>query len=211
MEEIIEKEYQIKEQENLKKNKGKRTYVATDRSTILARYPEDILHRICKMKLSENICRNNGFVLDGYPKTYKESKDIFLDKNPAEIFFTEEDKHNEEKYIVNNAIYPGNIIILKDFTEDFLKNRMKHMSEEEKKDSHYNDEGFHRRMALYKTNNESPNQPSVQEFFKKHKSTYLALDCKLSESDLTEKIKSFFERVNLNLIKGRTNKFNEIG
>ena len=196
-EELIEREYQIKEQENLKKNKGKKGYVPLDRSTIQLRIPEDLLHKICKLKLNENICRNNGFVLDGYPRSYKDSKEIYLEKNPNEHFFTEEDKNNEEKYLINSNIFPNMIIILKDYTDDYLKSRLKLFSEEEKKDSHYNEESFNRRIALYKSINDSAGNPSVQEFFKKYKSTYLALDCKLSEVDLINKLKAFIEKVKL--------------
>jgi adenylate kinase len=195
VEDLIEKEYQIREQENQKKNKNKRGYVPIDRATIQVRIPDDIIQKLCKMKLNENICRNNGFVLDGYPRSYKDARDIFLEKNPNEIFFSEEDKTNEEKYLINPNIFPNNIIILKDFADEFLKSRMRHMPEEEKKDSHYNEEGFTRRMAFYRSTNETSSQQSVQDFFKKYKSTYLGLDCKLGENDLIHKIKAFFEKV----------------
>ena len=46
--------------------------------------------------------------------------------------------------------FPNNIIILKDYTDNFLKVRMKQMPEEERKDTHYNDEGFTRKMAIFK-------------------------------------------------------------
>ena len=74
---------------------------------------------------------------------------------------------------------------------------MKQMPEEERKDTHYNDEGFTRRMAIFRNLNESTVITNVQDFFKKYKSSYLALDCKVNEIELLSKIKnSLLEKVN---------------
>lgn len=35
------------------------------------RVPDELLYEVLKIKLAENDCRNRGYILDGYPRTYK--------------------------------------------------------------------------------------------------------------------------------------------
>lgn len=37
------------------------------------RLTDDLLYRVLKLKLAENDCRNRGYILDGFPRTYKDA------------------------------------------------------------------------------------------------------------------------------------------
>jgi adenylate kinase family enzyme len=80
--------------------------------------------------LNENECRNRGYVLDGYPRTFKDAQYVFLTKqkklNEDGEWVEEEDEEQEEgeeknfdKYIPDTAIYPSNILVLRG-EDDFL-------------------------------------------------------------------------------------------
>jgi adenylate kinase len=42
------------------------------------RVPDELLYKVLKLKLAENACRNRGYILDGFPRTYKDAQNIFL-------------------------------------------------------------------------------------------------------------------------------------
>ena len=51
---------------------------AIDRDKLKIRVPNDILYRILKIHLNKNACRNRGYVLDGFPRTFKDAQNCFL-------------------------------------------------------------------------------------------------------------------------------------
>jgi len=53
-----------------------------DKLSLPIRIPDDIIYRLLKNRLNENDCRNRGYVLDGYPRTHKDSQNIFLKRVP---------------------------------------------------------------------------------------------------------------------------------
>ena len=89
------------------------------------RVPDDLLQEILKIKLGENDCRNRGYILDSYPRTFKGAQYSFLTKPPPKLNADgepeeeeedpgddEEAEPNWEKMIKNDAIFPGSIIVL---------------------------------------------------------------------------------------------------
>ena len=46
------------------------------------RVPDSLLWEQLKVKLGQNDCRNRGYILDGFPKSYKGAQNIFLKKVP---------------------------------------------------------------------------------------------------------------------------------
>lgn len=44
-----------------------------DREKLLVRFPNEILYKLLRMKLRENACRNRGYILDGFPRTFKDA------------------------------------------------------------------------------------------------------------------------------------------
>jgi len=43
-----------------------------DREKLMVRVPEEFLYKLLKTRLQENDCRNRGYILDGFPRTYKD-------------------------------------------------------------------------------------------------------------------------------------------
>lgn len=44
-----------------------------DRDKLKPRLPDEILFKLMKIRLTENDCRNRGYILDGYPRTFKQA------------------------------------------------------------------------------------------------------------------------------------------
>lgn len=44
-----------------------------DRSLLKVRLPDELLFKLLKIRLTENDCRNRGYILDGYPRTFKQA------------------------------------------------------------------------------------------------------------------------------------------
>jgi adenylate kinase family enzyme len=47
--------------------------VEVDRESLKVRLPNEILYKCLRMKLNENDCRNRGYILSGFPRTYKDA------------------------------------------------------------------------------------------------------------------------------------------
>lgn len=96
------------------------------------RIPDDILYRVLKDELARNDCRNRGYVLDGYPRTHKDAKYIFLKRK---IIYNEEGEIEEvdepeleegqekdfSSYEVDKSIFPANCIVLQGDDSDITK------------------------------------------------------------------------------------------
>ncbi len=93
----------------------------------ISRYPDEILCNIVRRRLNQNDCQHRGFVLDGFPRTYENAKEIFMwapakkekskpegegegEEEPAE----EEDEEEAAKYKpkFQQHIYPDSVIFL---------------------------------------------------------------------------------------------------
>ena len=110
-----------------------------DRESLKIRLPDEILYKLLKLELSRNDCRNRGYILDGYPRTYQNACEVFLqrikkfDEEGNEIEedepeLEEGEEKSYENYEPNPAIFPSSVIVLKG-EDDFLINRVKEMSE----------------------------------------------------------------------------------
>lgn len=47
---------------------------------LAGRLSDGLVYRIMRDKLNSTPCRNHGFVLDGFPKSYDQAKEIFYGK-----------------------------------------------------------------------------------------------------------------------------------
>lgn len=106
-----------------------------DREKLVVRLPNEILYKLLRIRLNENNCRNRGYVLSGFPRSFKDAQYIFyirqkkFDEEGNEIEEEEEEvEEGEEKkfegYITDPDIYPAHVIVIKG-TDDFLIERMK--------------------------------------------------------------------------------------
>jgi adenylate kinase len=130
------------------------------------------------VRLTENDCRNRGYVLDGFPKTYKQAQEVFLykpkkfDENGEEIAEEEPElEEGEEKswdgYVVRPEIFPKSVILL-DTSDDLqLNQRIKHsLPESYASGTHYNEVDMKRRLAAYrKANNSQVAEAPLRRFF----------------------------------------------
>ncbi|XP_069578435.1 adenylate kinase 7-like [Brachyistius frenatus] len=101
--------------------------------------------RILQEKLKSKPCKNQGFVLDGFPKIYEEAKVIFAD----------EDAKNQESDSMtriptcNKNIIPGHIFAI-NASDDFLINRVQGLPESVVEKMHYTQNEFIPRLATYR-------------------------------------------------------------
>mmetsp|Transcript_45282 Transcript_45282/g.111196 ORF Transcript_45282/g.111196 Transcript_45282/m.111196 type:complete len:707 (+) Transcript_45282:43-2163(+) len=109
-----------------------------------ARLDSKWLSAFFQHKLSSNVCKYRGFVLDGYPRTYADAEALFMQKIPTEG----EDEEDEVQKELNTAICPEHIVVLQ--CQDALCiQRIHAMAEDEVAGTHDNEEGFKRRNQAY--------------------------------------------------------------
>lgn len=99
------------------------------------RYSEDLLAKWTRDMLSAGACRNQGFVLDGLPKTTPQAKDVF--------------GQGEE---VAMEILPEHLFVV-EATDEFIKERIMSLPEAEVAGTHNTEEGLARRLAKYRMEN----------------------------------------------------------
>ncbi|CBY24578.1 unnamed protein product [Oikopleura dioica] len=102
------------------------------------RIEESLIIDLLKQKLESKPVLNKGYVLDGYPKTYAQSKTIFEEMD--------EEGEPQGKPAANKV--PEMIVDLS-ATNDFLKERMMNLPEEIVQGTHNNEEGYLRRYAQF--------------------------------------------------------------
>jgi adenylate kinase family enzyme len=64
-----------------------------DRANYNPRLPDDTLYDLVKIQLNSAGCMNKGFILDGFPRSKDDAKNVFMDKIPLE---KEEGENQEE-------------------------------------------------------------------------------------------------------------------
>mmetsp|Transcript_16040 Transcript_16040/g.27045 ORF Transcript_16040/g.27045 Transcript_16040/m.27045 type:complete len:114 (+) Transcript_16040:1548-1889(+) len=113
------------------------------------------------MRLGENDCRNRGYILDGFPRTYRDCQNVFLikqkkfDPETGEEIEEEEPELEEgqeksfEGYIIEPSIVPSSCIVLKQ-NDEFLIDRVRNLPESQIEGTHYNMEDMSRRIKVYR-------------------------------------------------------------
>lgn len=100
-----------------------------------SRIPEDIINEAVRWRLNRNDCQNRGYVLDGYPKNYKQAYEVFVHTPPAPVKKAptgddEEEAPAEEeeeaaaalKPVLQTNIYPESVVSLRS-SDIMLKRR----------------------------------------------------------------------------------------
>uniref|UniRef100_A0A674F456 Adenylate kinase 7b n=1 Tax=Salmo trutta TaxID=8032 RepID=A0A674F456_SALTR len=105
------------------------------------RLDDQYVIRIMRDKLKSKQCRNQGFVLDSFPKTYEQAKDLFYGE-------TEMSKIPP----FNKKIIPEFVFSL-DTSDAFLKNRVLNLPESLVEGTSYSQEQFLRRLARFRESN----------------------------------------------------------
>lgn len=73
IEELKDAEVERIEAEREGKDYGDEEPPEIDRDAINVRIPDEFLYTLLKKRLSENDCRNRGFVLDGFPRSHTDT------------------------------------------------------------------------------------------------------------------------------------------
>ncbi|XP_029648772.1 adenylate kinase 7-like [Octopus sinensis] len=118
------------------------------------RLDDNLLVMMVKDKLLSKRCQNQGFVLDGFPKTIDQAKILYEDEEGEEE--ADDDLH------YNRQIMPEFIFSL-DADDNFLSNRIMRLPEHVVAGTHNTEEGFQRRLTEFRANNTEDN--TVLNFF----------------------------------------------
>ncbi|XP_016329516.1 adenylate kinase 7a isoform X1 [Sinocyclocheilus anshuiensis] len=101
-----------------------------------------VMH-IIREKLNSKPCRNQGFVLDGYPKTYTQAKELFHDEN----FEVEDTRSTIPQY--SKVLVPDFVVSL-DATDEFLKERVRSLPQNVAEEMHYTQDEFTASLAKFR-------------------------------------------------------------
>lgn len=151
--------------------------------------PDDILIKVIRRKLMMNVCLNRGYILDGYPRGYKNSYNLFYED-------TDETKTPDDptKYNLLKDILPNTVIRIDNCSDEFIINRLKQLPDI-KGDPTIIKRRLERRLKAYKELNKSEKgELSFSDFFKENGLEILSLDGTMNEGDIIEKCKVFIER-----------------
>ncbi|CBZ53311.1 putative dpy-30 motif-containing protein [Neospora caninum Liverpool] len=181
---LREKWSQLVEDQKKKKSNGPGAGTSSGANTSRrVRFDVETMTKIFNAKLSENVCRFRGFVLDGYPRTYQEAAALFLrpkkkedggkDGNATEDGDAggdlEEQPSEEEPPPAEMEFEPlkapDYVIILKS-ADVHCEERMMNVPQNQVIPGHNDRDGFFRRLAQHKLTNESVHgEPSLADFF----------------------------------------------
>ena len=176
------------EENYMKRPNKKKTDAPLDTSQ-MKKLPDEIVIKILRRKLMQNICRNRGYILDGYPKGYKNAFNLFNED-------TDEAKTPDDptKYKILEEIMPNIVIRIDNCNDDFIIKRMKLLNDIND-DPEEISRRLHRRLKTYKELNESKKgEPSITDFFKENKVDILGINGQLSENKIIEECKTFLEK-----------------
>ncbi|XP_073494623.1 adenylate kinase 7 [Phyllobates terribilis] len=108
------------------------------------RLDDSYVIRFMREKLKSMPCQNQGFVLDGYPKTYEQAKELFRSEEGEE---EEESRSKAPRF--DKTITPDFVISL-DASDEFLKNRVINLPESTVAGTHYSQDRFLRSLATFR-------------------------------------------------------------
>ena len=60
-----------------------------DREALQIRLPEEMIYNLLRKRLQENDCRNRGYILDGFPRNFKDCNYVFLYKPKNKLIIVE--------------------------------------------------------------------------------------------------------------------------
>ncbi|KAM4830625.1 adenylate kinase 7 isoform X2 [Urocitellus parryii] len=111
------------------------------------RLEDQYVIRFVKEKLKSMPCRNQGYILDGYPKTYDQAKDLFNQEDE------EEDEEVKGKMLPFDKLIIPEFVCSLDASDEFLKERVMNLPESVVAGTHYSQDRFLRALSNYRDMN----------------------------------------------------------
>ncbi|XP_015245717.1 PREDICTED: adenylate kinase 7-like [Cyprinodon variegatus] len=106
---------------------------------------ESLIFEILREKLYSKPCRNQGFVLDGFPETFEQAKVIFSDEEPV----SQDSELISKIPRYNKIITPEHVFVL-EASDDFLMRRVQGLPQSTAEKMSYTQEEFVPRLARYR-------------------------------------------------------------
>ena len=110
------------EEENYKKRQNRKiTDLPLDLSQ-KRKLPDEIIVKLLRRKLAKNVCKNRGYILDGYPRGYKNAFSAFYED-------TDESKTPDDptKYNLLKDILPNGFILIENCDKELILKRLKEL------------------------------------------------------------------------------------
>ncbi|XP_009981589.1 PREDICTED: adenylate kinase 7, partial [Tauraco erythrolophus] len=102
--------------------------------------------KLVKDKLKSMPCRNQGYVLDGFPETYEQAKDLFNLESEDE----DEEEEEEGKILNCYKLITPEFVISLTASDEFLINRIINLPERVVAGTHYTQDRFLQSLNLFK-------------------------------------------------------------
>jgi adenylate kinase len=184
------KEEMLEEAENNKKEGEE-----IDPDSIKPRIPKDLLAKAFRWALAQNPCRNRGYILEGFPKTYEDCWSIFKVMPPPPVDEegnAEEVEPDRSKMITDSKIFPQSVVHFYGNDAELIE-KVKKLPEDVLANTHYNLLDMQRRLKDYRLANEDPTGlPSIVDFFEENDVKVLKLHC--NANNISESCKIYLER-----------------
>ncbi|XP_061742393.1 adenylate kinase 7-like [Nerophis ophidion] len=107
---------------------------------------DHLLVKVMVDKLMSNPCKNQGYVLDGFPKTYEQAKELLHVEEPES-----EDKPSVVS-LYNKKIIPEFVVCL-DASDDFLRDLVINLPEKLVQEHKYEQDNFLKNLSKYRESN----------------------------------------------------------
>jgi adenylate kinase len=175
------------------------------------RIPDDIVAEAIRWRLNAGQCRNRGYVLDGWPKTYEQAKLLFM-KRTLKASEEEEEEVNEAgsqsgegegpavskplQYdeTLDADIFPQSVVFLRS-EDEYLHERVKKFPEHLVAKTHYTEPEMLRRLTAYRqANDDSSGNITTQDFFIEKGLTVGEVDAFDSTEEVFESLRILIER-----------------
>ncbi|CAM9318502.1 unnamed protein product, partial [Lampetra planeri] len=102
--------------------------------------------RVISDKLASNPCQNQGFVLDGFPTTYQQAKELFCGE-------THTLTHTERNHTYTRCVCVAEFVFYLDATDDYLKERVLNLPERLILEQDYELDYFLEQLASFRDSN----------------------------------------------------------
>jgi len=119
------------------------------------KYPDEHVINFVRERLKSMPCRNQGYVLDGYPGTVDEARELFKAD-------TDDDVREDKAPTMDPVIGPDHVISL-EATDEFIKERVMNLPERDVAGTQNSEEALLRRLEDFRTNN--TDETTVLNFF----------------------------------------------